>query len=964
MKSGFTLVLIYSLAFTDAKALLNTPNLSFPQDNAAMVSTLPTLSLSFVSGATHYEFEISLNASLSQPTKLKSTGGGNPFVLSQPLAFNTRYYWRGRAKSSTDSSLWSTVRTFTTDTSINFIYPSNNFGPMNMYAFFYWTRNSYFKEYVLEIDSSNGFNSSQLFRTRIKDTFDGMSYVFYQKALGKFGDTLFWRFKGINPSDSMRWLPVRKFWTMDTVRIISPLNGQLRVSTSYVFQWTFDQSLDYQLELDTTAQFNSYKRKLHQVDGAVSNSYIVKNLEYDQTYYWRLRGCSIADTTRWSYTRKFTVHGMKNGVFIQNSGNLTPETDFNWLAVDSSLYYNFQADISPGFNSAKLKDSIRNAKYIPSKPFFNRTLTLKNLEFGQSFYLRVRPMHAEDTGAWCNVKVMTVPASAALYSPVNNATEVESRPLFQWQILKGVKQYRFQRDTSAAFNSPLLVDTLVTASFRPNQKTLFGKVYYWRIQMMHDEDTSAWSNTFKFESKKAPVLISPVSSIFLNQGVALKLDWDSMPGSTGFEVQYDTASGFTSGELKKTYTPGDSTYLQINDLYFGTLYYWRVRAITGSDTSAWSAEWKFPTMNKVRLDLPRNRDSGISFGTLDWNSINGSKGYHIMLSEDSLFTQKWESINQAVNPFFHVFNPNPTKFNTVYYWKVRVFHSKDSSEWSDVWRFKTRPRNPVILTAPPDKQINVSPGLVCIWQKHSNAVGYFFAYADNKEMNQAVYSVEINNLKTLSLKPNTTYYWYVIARNSMGVNVSDTSDIFSFTTAPNFKPVSLISPQNNTKGLSANVTFTWQALPGATYEIEVGEDSLFNVRQAFNVSVSSVSINNFMTSKLYYWRVRAKNSFVTGLWSDTFNFTVGWLNGIHSTDAGFISVYPNPASEQLFIKMSEGNDIISLSLYTIDGRELMTDTSLQSGLVELDVSGLNEDVYLLKIICSDAVYTRRIVIKR
>ncbi len=964
MKPGFTLILLYSLTFTDAVALLNTPTLSFPQDNAAMVSTLPTLSLSFVPGATQYEFEISLNSNLTQATKLKSNGGGNPFVATQPLAFNTRYYWRGRAKSSTDSSLWSTVRTFTTDTSINFIYPYNNFGPMNMYAFFYWTRNSYFKEYVLEIDSSIAFNSSKLIRARIKDTFDGMSYVFYQKALSHFGDTLFWRFKGINTTDSMRWLPVRKFWTMDTVRITSPLNGQLRLNTSYVFQWTFDQSLDYQLELDTSAMFNSHKRKLHHVDGAVNNSYIVKNLEYDQTYYWRLRGCSFADTTRWSYTRKFTVNGMKNGVFIQNTGALTPETDFNWIAVDSSLYYNFQADISPGFNSPKLKDSIRNAKYVSSKPFFNRTITLKNLEFGQSLYVRVRPMHAEDTGAWSNVKVLTVPASANLFTPVNNATEVESRPLFQWQVLKGVKHYRFQRDTSATFNSPLLVDTLVTAYFRPDQKTLFGKVYYWRIQMMHDEDTSAWSNTFKFTSKKAPVLLSPVSSTFLSQGVALKLDWDSLPGTETFEVQYDTSSLFSSGELKTVFAPGDSSFADINDLYFGTLYYWRARAIIGNDTSAWSSEWKFPTFNKVKPDLPRNNDSSISFSTLDWNSINGSKGYHIMLSEDSLFANKWESINTAVNPFFHAFNPNPTKFNTTYYWKVRVFHSKDSSEWSDVWRFKTRLRNPVILTAPPNNQINVSPGLVCIWQKHSSAVGYFFAYAENKEMNQAVYSVEINNLKTLSLKPSTTYYWYVIARNSMGVNVTDTSDIFSFTTAPNFNPVTLISPQNNSKGLSANITFTWQSLPGATYEIEVGEDSLFNIRQAFNVSVSSVSINNFKTSKEYYWRVRAKNNYVTGPWSNNYTFIVGWLNNINSPESEPFSIYPNPAADQLNVQMEEGQKIISLSLYSIDGRELQSGTYAESDFVSLDISDLEENIYLLRIICNDAVYTRRIVIKR
>src|SRR5205807_212093 len=70
------------------------------------------------------------------------------------------------------------------------------------------------------------------------------------------------------------------------------------------------------------------------------------------------------------------------------------------------------------------------------------------------------------------------------------------------------------------------------------------------------------------------------------------------------------------------------------------------------------------------------------------------------------------------------------------------------------------------------------------------------------------------------LNYGSTYYWCVQAADAAG-NLSAWSSISQFTVSV------LLTPANNSSTLSVRPTFTWHAVTGATYLLEVANDPSF-----------------------------------------------------------------------------------------------------------------------------------------
>jgi len=89
------------------------------------------------------------------------------------------------------------------------------------------------------------------------------------------------------------------------------------------------------------------------------------------------------------------------------------------------------------------------------------------------------------------------------------------------------------------------------------------------------------------------------------------------------------------------------------------------------------------------------------------------------------------------------------------------------------------------------------------------------------------------------------------------------------------------------------------------------------------------------------------------------NFTTGnenWTVGISDKEISSISIYPSPAKDQLYVKgLYDYLRIIDLL-----GKEVLYSTYLES----IDVSKLNNGLYLLEIISSDKRYSQKIQISR
>lgn len=86
------------------------PSLNSPSNGAINLNPNISLSINSVTSATNYDFEIDVNSDFASAILINRTTTTCP---TSELQFGQTYYWRARAKNSTETSDWSTHRTFT-----------------------------------------------------------------------------------------------------------------------------------------------------------------------------------------------------------------------------------------------------------------------------------------------------------------------------------------------------------------------------------------------------------------------------------------------------------------------------------------------------------------------------------------------------------------------------------------------------------------------------------------------------------------------------------------------------------------------------------------------------------------------------------------------------------------------------------------------------------------------------------
>jgi hypothetical protein len=207
------------------------------------------------------------------------------------------------------------------------------------------------------------------------------------------------------------------------------------------------------------------------------------------------------------------------------------------------------------------------------------------------------------------------------------------------------------------------------------------------MRAIHAQDTSEWSDTWTFITKSTIELKNPDNGL-QNAGVSLILEWNNFIGVEQYVCEINTNPNF---EISQTYFL-DSLKLLPNDFNYGTTYYWRVLGRHLRDTTAWSEVRNFTTAASVNLASPANEEDSVSVNPVfSWHRIFGSSQYQVQYSNDpgfgsitSLFIPAIDSI--AV-PSFKVLSD--LQNDTEYFWRIRGLTPTDTSDFSEVWSFRT-----------------------------------------------------------------------------------------------------------------------------------------------------------------------------------------------------------------------------------------------------------------------------------
>jgi len=393
-----------------------------------------------------------------------------------------------------------------------------------------------------------------------------------------------------------------------------------------------------------------------------------------------------------------------------------------------------------------------------------------------------------------------------------------------------------------------------------------------------------------------PALYSPSTGTVLSNAASVELNWYQVSGTTGYELEVDTTSGFNS-PLYTLYNScsylNGKAYVRINPLRYGTTYYWRVRAVNSNtnETSNYSAVWTFTTSSCPTLYSPSNGTtlSNAASVELDWYQVSGTTGYELEVDTTSRFDSPVYTLYNScsyLNGKAYV-SINPLMYGTTYYWRVRAINATGSSNWSSVWHFTTS-SCPTLYSPSNGTTLSNAASVELNWYQISGTARYELEVDTTSRFDSPVYTLYnscsyLNGKAYVSINPlmyGTTYYWRVRAINATGS--SNWSSVWHFTTSA---CPTLYSPSNGTTlSNAASLELNWYQLSGTTgYELEVDTTrrfdspvyALYNSCSYLN-GKAYVYITSLLSGTTYYWRVRALNAIDTSAWSYVWRFTTAY----------------------------------------------------------------------------------------
>lgn len=295
---------------------VNSPALYRPYNNGVGAYVDTDLIWNKADSAVDYRIQIDTSADFSSSELLdtNSTGWksnlGRYYLTVKKLSFGTSYYWRVKSIGENRESSWSATYKFTTITKPYPYSPSNGISNSDVSFYVIWDTIPGSVGYICQVDTSLNFDSDLLFET------DNSSYY---PNLGRqrtlidtlhYGTTYYWRVRAFNSVDTSNWSAERSFKTASAPNPYLPKAETEVYSDTVKLHWNIiEGSSSYIVEVDTDDSFSSFDLVTDTLTFFSSNNgrqyYVLRGLEDDTRYYWRVKAVNEVDSSEWS--ESFTV---------------------------------------------------------------------------------------------------------------------------------------------------------------------------------------------------------------------------------------------------------------------------------------------------------------------------------------------------------------------------------------------------------------------------------------------------------------------------------------------------------------------------------------------------------------------------------------------------------------------------------------------------------------------------------
>lgn len=300
-----------------------------------------------------------------------------------------------------------------------------------------------------------------------------------------------------------------------------------------------------------------------------------------------------------------------------------------------------------------------------------------------------------------------------------------------------------------------------------------------------------------------------------------------------------------------------------------------------------------------------------------------------------------------------------------------------------------------VLQSPDNNSINVQPNSNFVWRRSQYAVSYHLQASTNAGFPSFVINdsaITDTLKKMIGLDTSRLYYWRVRAKNVAGYGIY--SAVWSFTTS-NVYPVpnapQLLSPPNGTLNQPSQITFRWrkavepltektgnEEASGKTraiqkYLLVYSKDSAFSQQVLdSNITDTIKTISGFINDSTYYWKVKAKNEYSWGPFSQTWKFTINTVSASNNqTDIPdkfeLYQNYPNPFNPVTKIKFAlpVASDA-EITVYDITGRivEEVSFGKISAGYFEytFDAGNFSSGIFFYRLKAGNYTNIRKMIV--
>jgi photosystem II stability/assembly factor-like uncharacterized protein len=792
----------------------------------------------------------------------------------------------------------------------------------------------------------------------------------------EFGEKYFWRVRAINQSDTSDWSDIYNFSVFNRLVLAdadpTPTNGEVLEDAFVELAWlppvdqvTITGVTKFECQVDTSYNWEMEAMNLTNLAlnatfftdedhgwavGESGSIFTYENGDWTvETLYYLNNGGTLSDTSI-----SESLKSINNGFIVGLEGIFIEYQDPNWIlipieTIDGNDTVLFEDDLYSIFalNSENMWVVGKGGKILHR----DATSYWQEFSYGATKDL-YSVVFTDESHGWAVGKGGTIASytNGTWTSQTSNSTKDLFGVSFTdvdhgWAVGKsgtilfnnGTVWIEDQSNSTTELNSISMIDM--------NEGWAVGKngilVYY---------DGNDWVENTSNNINK------------LNSVFSLNSETVWTVGDEGTIIK-KSGDAFNSPMSQIFGTTPDKNSIDVENLLFDTKYFWRVRALNDADTSGWSSVKYFYSLSNVVLDKPIQNAIGLNPNVeLKWDSIPGVTEYIYQVCTDPGFTfpciTNFTQSSSVVIPSL--------AFGTTYHWRVKAFHSSDTTDWSEERYFQII--NIVELDSPEDGATGQNPDVVLSWEPITEEVKFIYQICADSNFTFPCITdfTEESSVTIYSLLFGATYHWRVKA-----VHLLDTTDWSDNRDFQIINTVLLTSPENNATGQLPLLTLTWNEIIGVEkYEVRwwrIENDTICDT--VFTITPSFAMVNPLDMGEEYFWKVRAINNLDTTDWSATWAFNTEEL-GIdgHILAKDKIHMFPNPTNGDFYIELiSEYPTSIQITILNIVGKTVF-DNSFTFGqgteTKKIEINNLNSGLYFIRLKSGDAVYTEKLIIDK